>query len=83
MTTEVKQATFEELYEQQCRQTGKLFDSRLEKLLVDKGTHFPCYACTHSKPWDDLGRKMGNRYYCRTCYEVIKKEPKTKDRGDD
>jgi len=82
MTT-VTQPSFEDLYEATLKKTGKLFDSKLEKLLVDKGTHFYCYACTHSKPWGDLGKKLGNRYYCRPCYEVIKKEPKTKERTEE
>ena len=82
MTT-VTQPSFEDLYEQSLKQPGKLFNSKLEKLLVEKGTHFYCYTCSHAKSWDDLGKRQGNRTYCRTCYEIIKKEPKTKVRGDE
>lgn len=76
MKTEIP--TFDDLLEQNMQQSGKLFNSKLESFLLQKGGHFYCYACTHVKPMAEHGKHVGDRDYCYECYTRIKGEPKIK-----
>lgn len=83
MTTEVKQPSFGDLFQESLKTTGPLFDIKREQEALSLGGAFYCYACTHVKPMKEYARTLGARQYCIGCYPVIKTEPKTKDRGDE
>lgn len=82
MTTEVKQSSFGELLEKSYRKTGNLFDIKLQMEEVSFGGKFFCYACKQVFP---LSKRMTIRHreYCPDCYATVKREPLTKDRGED
>jgi len=83
MTIEVKNQSFEDLLNQSLKNTDtSLFDIKQEMEGVALGG-FQCYACTRVYSMHELGRTIGTRQYCIKCYQVIKNEPRTKDRGDD
>jgi rRNA maturation endonuclease Nob1 len=81
MTTEVKQQSFEELYNQSLKKNPDLFNIKREMEEVALG-RFICYACTQTFP---LSKKMTIRHrdFCPDCYKIVKTEPRAKDKGDD
>ena len=84
MTTEVKQPSFEDLFNKQISTAapGALFDIKREMEQAAIGG-FYCYACTHVKPMSQFARSVGNRKYCTDCYQIIKTEPRTKSKAED
>ncbi len=82
MTTEVKQQSFEELYEQSIKKNPDLFNIKRQMEQIALGGRFLCYACTQIFP---ISKRMTIRHreFCPNCYQTVKQEPRTKDRSDE
>lgn len=82
MTTEVKQPSFEELYTASLKKNHDLFNIKLQMQEISLGGKFICYACTQNFPFSKR-MTIRHREYCPDCYSIVKREPPTKDRGDE
>lgn len=53
------------------------------RMLEAKGTHFYCYSHDRWIPFDYLGKKVRDRYFCQECYPIIREAQRLKEKGDD